>query len=186
MSDLAWLRRSGLAEVVLDRARRGAPVLGICGGYQMLLDEIVDDGVEGEGSESPSPARVAGLGLLPGRVVFREDKVLGRPGGSWQGHHVEGYEIHHGVVEPAGGEDFPGGHAIGAVRGSIWHGTLECDDFRRALLADIAARTGSAWSAAPGAAPFASRREGMIDTLADALENHVDVDAIISLTKESL
>lgn len=182
-SDLQWLRRTGLADVVLDRARRGAPVLGICGGYQMLLDEIVDDGVEG--SETSAGATVPGLGLLAGRVVFHEDKVLARPSGSWRGHDVEGYEIHHGVVEPSGGEDFPGGHAVGAVRGSIWHGTLECDDYRRALLADVASASGSRWSAGPGAAPFAARREGMIDTLADALETHVDVDAIITLAKES-
>lgn len=182
-SDLAWLRRTGLADVVLERAARGAPVLGICGGYQMLLDEIVDDGVEG--GETASAATVPGLGLLPGRVVFHEDKVLARPSGSWRGHDVEGYEIHHGVVEPTGGEDFPGGHAIGPVRGSIWHGTLECDDYRRALLDDVAATTGARWSAEPGAAPFAARREGMIDILADALETHVDVDALLSLVKET-
>lgn len=181
-SDLAWLRRTGLADVVLERAARGAPVLGICGGYQMLLDEIVDDGVEG--GETTSTASVPGLGLLPGRVVFHEDKVLARPSGSWRGHGVEGYEIHHGVVAPSGGEDFPGGHAVGAVRGSIWHGTLECDAYRRALLDDVAATTGARWSAAPGATPFAARREGMIDILADALETHVDVDAVIAIAKE--
>lgn len=182
ISDLAWLRRSGLAAVVHERAARGAPVLGICGGYQMLLDEIVDEGVEGV--ESASAATVPGLGLLPGRVVFREHKVLARPSGTWRGHAVEGYEIHHGVVTPAGGEDFPGGHAVGPVRGSIWHGTLECDDYRRALLEDVASATGAAWSPEVGAVPFAARREGMIDILADALDAHVDVDAIIELTQE--
>lgn len=187
VSDLAWLRRSGLADVVLDRARRGAPVLGICGGYQMLLDEIVDD-VESagdEGGDAPAPARVPGLGLLPGRAVFHEDKVLARPAGTWQGAAVEGYEIHHGVVEPDGGDDFPGGHAVGPVRGSIWHGTLEGDAFRRALLADVAATTGSGWVAPAGGTPFASRRERMIDTLADALEAHADIDAIIELARET-
>lgn len=183
VSDLAWLRRSGLADVVAGRARRGAPVLGICGGYQMLLDEIVDD-VEGEGGESPSPPAVPGLGLLPGRVDFREEKVLARPSGTWRGTVVEGYEIHHGVVSASGGEDFPGGHAIGPVRGSIWHGTLECDDFRHALLTDVAATTGSGWRAPAGGTPFATRRERMIDTLADALEIHVDVDALLSLIEE--
>ena len=183
ISDLAWLRHSGLADVVAERARRGAPILGICGGYQMLLDEIIDDGIEG--GESASAATVPGLGLLPGRVVFGEDKVLARPSGSWRDHPVEGYEIHHGVVEPSGGEDFPGGHAVGPVRGSIWHGTLESDGFRRALLDDVAAATGARWSAQPGAAPIAARREGMIDILADAIEAHVDVDAIITLAKES-
>ena len=182
VSDLAWLRRSGLGEVVRERAERGAPVLGICGGYQMLLEEIVD-GVEG--GETASPAVVPGLGLLPGRVVFGEDKVLARPAGSWRGHPVEGYEIHHGVVSPHGGEAFPGGHAAGPVRGSIWHGTLECDDFRRALLTDVAATTGSGWRAPAGGTPFASRRERMIDILADALETHVDVDALLGLTEET-
>ncbi len=182
VSDLAWLRRSGLADVVLERGRRGAPVLGICGGYQMLLDEIVDEGVEG--GESASAAVVPGLGLLPGRAVFRPDKVLGRPRGSWRGHEVEGYEIHHGVVAPRGGEDFPGGHALGPVRGSIWHGALECDDFRRALLADVASTTGASWEAEVGAPPFAHRREAMIDALADALEEHADVDALIALAQE--
>ena len=182
VSDLAWLRRSGLGEVVRERAERGAPVLGICGGYQMLLEEIVD-GVEG--GETATPAVVSGLGLLPGRVVFGEDKVLARPAGSWRGHPVEGYEIHHGVVSPHGGEAFPGGHAVGPVRGSIWHGTLECDDFRRALLTDVAATTGSGWRAPAGGTPFASRRERMIDILADALETHVDVDALLGLTEET-
>ena len=81
-------------------------------------------------------------------------------------------------------DSFPGGHAVGAVRGSIWHGTLECDAYRRALLDDVAATTGARWSAAPGATPFAARREGMIDILADALETHVDVDAVIAIAKE--
>ncbi len=182
ISDLAWLRRSGLADVVRERAARGAPVLGICGGYQMLLDEIVDDGVEG--GESASSATVPGLDLLPGRVDFREDKVLARPSGSWRGHAVEGYEIHHGVVTPSAGEEFPGGHAVGPVRGSIWHGTLECDDFRRAVLADVAATTGARWTAQAGAAPFAARRERMIDILADAVETHVDVDSLIDIIQE--
>lgn len=184
VSDLGWLRRSGLADVVVERARRGAPVLGICGGYQMLVDEIVD-GVEGEGSGSPSPAAVPGLGLLPGRVAFGEEKVLARPCGTWRRTAVEGYEIHHGVVTPSDGEDFPGGHSVGPVRGSIWHGTLECDDFRHALLADVATTTGSGWRAPAGGTPFASRRERMIDTLADAIETHVDVDALLSLIEEN-
>lgn len=174
-SDLAWLRARGLDEVVRERAARGAPVLGICGGYQMLLEQIHD---EHEGSVGT----VAGLGLLPGRVVFHEEKVLARPHGVWQGAPVEGYEIHHGVVAPLGGEDFPGGHGVGTVRGSIWHGTLEGDEFRRALLADVAAATGSRWRARPDAPSFADRRERMIDDLADAVEDHLDLDALLALT----
>src|SRR5690606_19077601 len=143
----AWLRGSGLADVVVDRARRGAPVLGICGGYQMLTDEIVD-AVEGEGSDSPSPAAVPGLGLLPGRVDFGEEKVLARPATTWRGL-------------PVG------------------------DDFRRRLLTGVAAASGSGWRAPAGGTPFASRRERMIDLLADAIEIHVDVDALLTLIEEN-
>ncbi len=178
VSDLQWLRSTGLAAAVTDRHRRGAPVLGICGGYQMLLSEIVDDVEQDGGASGP----VAGLDLLPGRVVFGPEKVLARPRGTWRGHPVEGYEIHHGVVSPAGGEQVPGGHRVGSTTGTIWHGTLECDDFRRALLTEVAASTGSSWTPCRDAPPFARRREGMIDALADALEAHVDVDGILDLT----
>lgn len=174
-SDLAWLRARGLDAVVRERAARGAPVLGICGGYQMLLAEIHDEHEGGAGT-------VPGLGLLPGRVDFHEEKVLARPHGSWRGNPVEGYEIHHGVVTPDGGEDFPGGHGVGPVRGSIWHGTLESDDFRRALLADAAAAAGSTWRARADAPAFADRRERVIDDLADAIEGHLDLDALLALT----
>ncbi len=173
-SDLAWLRRTGLAEIVHDRAARGAAILGICGGYEMLLDEI-EDNVEGGAGIVP------GLGLLPGRVVFAQDKVLARPSGTWRGVPVDGYEIHHGVVTAGSGDEFPGGHALGPTRGSIWHGTLESDAFRRALLSEIAAAAGSSWRPVAGAPGFAARREAMIDTLADALETHVDLTQVLEL-----
>ena len=72
VADLGWLRERGLADAVTQRARRGQPVLGICGGYQMLAREIDDPAESGAGV-------VAGLGLLPVRVTFGTDKVLGRP-----------------------------------------------------------------------------------------------------------
>ena len=69
VSDLDWLRRTGLAQVIEARARRDAPVLGICGGYQMLARVINDPIESGHGV-------VEGLGLLPPRSACRE-KVLG-------------------------------------------------------------------------------------------------------------
>ncbi len=77
---------------------------------------------------------------------------------------------------------FPGGMRREAVFGSIWHGTLEGDDFRRAFLADVAALSGSLWQSRPGAAGFAQRRSAMIDALADAVEEHLDLDALLALT----
>ncbi|MFT4109986.1 cobyric acid synthase, partial [Propionicimonas sp.] len=95
LADLDWLRRLGLADALVARAAAGRPILGICGGYQMLAGTI-DDPVESARGTEP------GLGLLPARVRFGPAKVLGRPHGEWHGHPVIGYEIHHGVVEPSG------------------------------------------------------------------------------------
>ena len=174
VSDLGWLRQSGLADVVTERCRAGRPVLGICGGYQMLA-QTIDDRVE-SGS-----GLVDGLGLLDVRVEFAADKVLGRPSGTWRGHQVHGYEIHHGTVDDDG--SFPGGTQQGSVWGTIWHGTLECDDFRRAWLTDIARQVGSRWRARTAAAGFSQRRRAMIDHVADAVEDNLDLDHLLSLVK---
>jgi adenosylcobyric acid synthase len=150
-------------------------VLGICGGYQMLASRI-DDRVESDSGET------AGLDLLPVRVRFAADKVLGRPEGEWRGHPVAAYEIHHGVAEVAGGEPFLDGCRVGAVWGTMWHGALENDGFRRSWLAEVAAATGLPWRPADEAPAYAGRREQMINTLADALETHVDLDVLLACT----
>ena len=175
LADLAWARERGLAAALIERARRGGPILGICGGYQMLADSI-DDPVESALGTEP------GLGLLAARVRFSDTKLLGRPRGTWRGRAVEGYEIHHGVVEASGGEDFLDGVRLGNTWGTIWHGAFENDDFRRAWLSELADTTGSTWQPTPGAAGFAARRTAMIDTLADALEVNVDVAGLLQLT----
>jgi adenosylcobyric acid synthase len=179
-SDLAWLRERGLAEVIERRAASRRPVLGVCGGYQMLGHEI-DDDVEGRVGVVP------GLGLLPVRVDFGDDKVLARPTGAWSGHPVEtAYEIHHGIATHNGAGDadpFLDGWSTGAVWGTMWHGAFESDGFRRAWLSHVASVAGSQWQPHDGAAGFAERRERMLDTLADALEEHVDLDALLDLTR---
>ncbi|AUI56870.1 cobyric acid synthase [Amycolatopsis sp. BJA-103] len=163
VDDLAWLRSRGLAAAVLARAESGRPVLGICGGYQMLAAEIEDDVESGAGT-------VPGLGLLPTRVSFSADKVLARPKGAWRGQPVEAYEIHHGAVTATGpAESFLDGYRQGTVWGTMWHGAFENDGFRRAWLGEVAD-----WSPAAGARGFGSLRESMLDRLADAVEDHVD------------
>jgi adenosylcobyric acid synthase len=173
VGDLDWLHRQGLAGVLEERAARQAPVLGICGGYQMLAGRIVDPVESGRGV-------VDGLGLLPVSVCFREEKVLGRSRGRWCGHDVAAYEIHHGRAEVTGeAESFLDGIRVRQVWGTMWHGTLENDDFRRGWLLEVASSAGSGWRPQPDAAPFAARREGMIDTLADALEDRVDLSLVL-------
>ena len=184
-SDLAWLRRTGLADAVLDRARRGAPLVGICGGYQMLGLRVEDP----DGVESDVAGGVDGLGLLPVVTRFEREKTLGRPAGSWRGHPVGAYEIHHGRADGAPSEDaepFLDGWHAGSVWGTVWHGAFENDLFRRAWLTEVAAVAGSAWTAASDAAAYGARREGMIDALADAVEEHLDLDLLLAGTRVAL
>jgi adenosylcobyric acid synthase len=172
VADLAWLRERGLADAVAERAARGGPVLGICGGYQMLAAEIRDDVESGAGL-------VPGLGLLPATAAFGQAKVLRLRQETCDGEQVTGYEIHHGVVTADGGEPFPGGCAAGAVLGTTWHGIFENDGFRRALLGRVTAAAGRSFD--PGRIPFAQIRERKLDTLADLVAAHMDTAALLNL-----
>ena len=181
ISDLDWMRSRGLDEAVLLRAAAGRPVLGICGGYQMLAVSIEDpDGVESHGAPT-----VAGLGLLPTSVRFEVDKRLGQPKGEWRGNPVTAYEIHHGVSsrtwDGVGAEPFLDGWQSGSVWGTTWHGAFESDGFRRAFLTEVAAQAGVRWQADPSSPGFAARRESMLDRLADAIEEHLDTKALSAL-----
>ncbi|WP_168581618.1 cobyric acid synthase [Gephyromycinifex aptenodytis] len=192
-SDLAWLRQRGIEPALAARAERGAPILGVCGGYQMLAEQIEDpEGIESRGLPD-SGGHTGGLGLLSTRVRFGGDKKLDTPVGSWRGHEVRAYEIHHGVAElhaapgelgqedPPPADPFLDGWQQGAVFGTTWHGAFENDDFRRAFLAEVAERSGSAWRARTDAPGFAARRESMIERLADAVEEHLDMAALLAL-----
>jgi adenosylcobyric acid synthase len=168
--DLGWLRDAGLATAIADRARDGRPVLGICGGYQMLTRQITDD-VESRAGAVP------GLGLLPATVRFTAAKTLARPSGSALGEPVDGYEIHHGVVTTDGGKAFLDGCEAGAVRGTSWHGIFENDGFRRAFLNELAARVGRDFTPAPEVS-FTAVRERRYDVLADMIDEHLDTGAL--------
>ena len=174
VADLAWLRDRGFADVIAARARQGFPVLGICGGYQMLGREIDDEIESGAG-------RVAGLGLLPVRVAFGASKRLGLAGSAY-GVPVTGYEIHHGVavLDGAAAEPFLDGCRVAAMWGTSWHGTMENDAFRRAFLAEVAALAGRDFRPAPGT-DFAALREARLDLLGDLVAGHLDTGAVLGL-----
>jgi adenosylcobyric acid synthase len=181
VADLAWLRDRGLAAAITERARAGRPVLGICGGYQMLAGRIEDEVESRRGA-------VDGLDLLPVRVRFGAEKILGRPRGSALGAPVAGYEIHHGVAEitdPAdqGTEPFLDGCRRGPVWGTSWHGALENDAFRRAFLAEVAALAGRDFKPAPDTS-FAALREARLDVLGDLVAAHLDTAALSRLIED--
>ncbi len=173
VADLAWVRTRRIDEVLRARAAAGQPVLGICGGYQMLGRAVHDDVESGAGP-------VTGLGLLPVRTRFGTQKVLGRPTGAYGPHPVtSAYEIHHGLITREGGEALfspDEGCRAGAVSGTVWHGALESDGVRRALLAEVARACGRAWE--PGTELFANVRERRLDALGDLVADHLDTDAV--------
>ena len=180
VADLHWLRARGLDTALAARAADGRPILGICGGYQMLGRSIHDDVESGAG-------QVAGLGLLPVRTRFAGHKTLGRPAGYAFAEPVTGYEIHHGQVEVDGGDGWftaepDGGAALDgcravATRGTSWHGVLENDAFRRAYLTETARLAGRRFEVAPGIC-FAAARQSQFDKLADAVEEYLDTAAL--------
>ncbi|WP_165986665.1 cobyric acid synthase [Streptomyces sp. YIM 98790] len=175
---LRWLRDRGLAGALARRAAEGRPVLGICGGFQ-ILGERIEDEVESRAGV------VDGLGLLPVRVRFRAEKTLARPRGRALGEPVAGYEIHHGVAEVHGGEPFLDGCRAGPVWGTHWHGSLESDGFRRAFLRRIAADAGRRFVPAPGTR-FGQLREEQLDRLGDLIEEHADTAALLRLIEEGV
>ncbi|MGH3358594.1 MAG: cobyric acid synthase [Nocardioidaceae bacterium] len=182
IADLAWMRARGLAEAVADHADRGGVVLGICGGMQLLGREIDDP----HGIEGPAGTRVDGLGLVDVRTEFTPDKRLGLPSGHALGAAAAGYEIHHGRITLGAVEPFLDGARDGAVFTTMWHGSLEGDEFRRAWLNEVAALVGRTGYRPSAEVSFGAAREARIDALADALETHVDLDAVLGLIENGV
>ncbi len=181
VEDLDRLRSVGLDRALARRAEAGDPVLGICGGYQLLGERIVDEVESGRGA-------VDGLGLLPVTTEFGREKVLRRRSGrcAWLDTAATGYEIRHGEVARHGGEGLLEGDdgrldgcRAGAVLGTSWHGALEHDSFRRALLVRLAAARGRDF--VPGEVEFAAAREARLDALGDLVAHHLDTDRLAEL-----
>jgi adenosylcobyric acid synthase len=181
VEDLHRLREAGLARALAARAAAGAPILGICGGYQLLGERIVDEVESGAGA-------VAGLGLLPVRTAFGPDKLLRNRAGMspWLGTEASGYEIRHGRVARHGGEGVlvgddgePDGCRVEGVVGISWHGALEHDALRRALLRWVAQSRGRNF--VPGTGSFAAAREARLDVLGDLVERDLDTARLTAL-----
>jgi adenosylcobyric acid synthase len=207
IGDLLYLKETGLWGRIKAHAGGGGRVVGICGGYQMLGEEVRDPlGVEGEPRTEP------GLGLLPVVTTMAGDKTTtqvrgkarGIPG---EGAGVEGYEIHMGVTEIRGpgqpafqierlsGETLEAAdgwvHPEGRVWGTYLHGVFDGDEFRRAFLQELRqglgkfCRVGTAHQNFPaGSAPltenfsFREFQEEQLDRLADLFREHVDLGRI--------
>ncbi|MES2449068.1 MAG: cobyric acid synthase [Pseudomonadota bacterium] len=178
--DLAFLRAEGWDIDILAHYRRGRPVLGLCGGYQMLGRSVADpDGIEGPAGIVP------GLGLLDVTTTLSPQKTLERVTGTALGARFDGYEMHMGettgpdTARPVG--RFDDGRPDGAtspnglVAGSYVHGLLADARQRRAWLARIGIE---------GSGPdHRASIDAALDAIAATLEKHLDIDAIIALSK---
>ena len=184
MEDLLWLRQSGLEAAVRKLAQAQTPVLGVCGGYQML-GQTLDDPV---GTESGKPLSLAGLGLLPTRTTFDAQKrrtqvravALGAP---FAGARMTGYEIHNGRTT-VNGEPFcrladgtPEGCVCKNVFGTYLHGLFDSGELTQALVKLLCARKGiSPRETRPTS--MAEYRQTQFDLLADGVRKALDMGAV--------
>ena len=182
-ADLLWLRETGMEAAIQSLAAAGTPILGVCGGYQMLGQRLHDpDGVECAGT-------VEGLGLLPCETVFSSEKrrtrrqavVLAAP---FAGAALEGYEIHNGRTEVHGAAPFcrfsdgsADGAALGNVFGTYLHGLFDTGSLTVALANWLAARRGLTIPEAEPQ-PRAAYRQRQYDLLADAVRASLDMKKI--------
>ena len=170
VADLAWLRERGLDTAITGHAAAGRPLLGVCGGFQMLCRRIHDDVESGAGP-------VDGLGLLDAEIVFAAEKTLVRHTGA-----VSGYEIHHGVLVAADEQDWLGvGIRRGAVFGTHWHGLLDNNAIRRDWLTGAAAAAGRDGFVVADDTDVPGRRDAQLDLMADLLTAHLDAAAVLDL-----
>lgn len=174
-ADLAWLQAQGWDKAIERHLRYGGKVIGICGGFQMLGQQVHDPlGLEG------APGSSAGLGWLDLTTTLAQEKLLRNV----HGHvclpgspHMSGYEIHLGVTE---GPDLQrpvtcldDGRTDGAmspdnqVLGTYCHGLLDHPEALNTLLA---------WAGCDSVetVDFAARREADLNRLADAVEQNLD------------
>lgn len=183
MGDLRWLRQCGLEAAVRKLAANGIPVLGVCGGYQMLGQKLSDPEQVEDGGE------MAGMGLLPLETVFCRDKTRTRvsaeiPDGPFAGAHLQGYEIHMGRTEGDGCQPFawldsgaPDGAVLGNVMGTYLHGLFDSGELTVKLAELLLCRKG----VDPAQIQLESRdayRQRQYDILAQAVRQSLDMAAL--------
>ena len=179
-SDLAWLKHQGWDNAIQRHLRYGGKVLGICGGFQMLGEWVDDpDGLEGQ------PGKVAGLGLIPLTTRMVPGKQLRNVSGVLAGETatVTGYEIHNGVSEgPALSRPLfdingrPEGSVSddGQIIGTYLHGLFDHPEACHVLLKQLGLADGEQND-------YQAHRERELDRLADMLEAHIDIEAVLAL-----
>ena len=178
IADLYWLRESGLEAAVHRASAAGVPVVGVCGGYQMLGRTLSDP----EGVEAAAGKTVAGLGLLEMDTVFCAEKVQAQVRGTFgrvegplsalSGLAYEGYEIHMGR-----GGKLPALVGRGNVYGTYIHGVFDADGVADAVLEALCRKKG-ADPARLGAFDAAAYKERQYDLLAQSVRENLDMELV--------
>ena len=182
--DLLWLRQNGLEAAILKLAAAGTPVLGVCGGYQMLGEAVHDR----SGVEHGAGGSIRGMGLLPVETTFLPEKARARvrgetASGPLAGARLEGYEIHMGSTQVRG-EPFcrlEDGREDGCVRGSVWgtylHGLFDSGELTQKL-AELLCRRKGLRAESARAVSHAAYQQGQLDLLADGVRQALDMREI--------
>jgi adenosylcobyric acid synthase len=201
IKDMHFLHESGLAHEILKAHREMIPIIGICGGYQMLGKSIADPyGVE------TSQNYINGLGLIAGSTTMSEEKKTVRMQGvlnhiptmlmtadtqevlAQASKQVEGYEIHMGITELEDGakplitlEDGRSDGAVneqGNVIGTYLHGIFDGNHFRRGLLNALRAKKGFLQKEVQD---YKSFKENEYNRLADCVRSSVNMEKIVDI-----
>lgn len=190
ITDMEWIRKTGLEDAIRKCFANEIPVFGICGGFQMLGAEICDpEGYETGGS-------IGGIGLLPCRTVFTEQKTQMQTKGRFagikngffsclSGKPFYGYEVHMGQTSHDGFQlTDRGGCVNGNAAGCYVHGIFDSAEVSGALIAALAAKKRITLSA-----PAIDRnvyREQQINLMADAVRKHLNMDAIYQIMENQI
>lgn len=200
MADLAWMRQNGMEARVLELSGQKVPLIGICGGYQMLGDYL-DDPEQAEGG-----GRIEGMHLLDAKTVFAAQKTRTRTAAVWQpgtlmfggceGKTVTGYEIHMGVTrEGKSGSCRPvlklengdtGGleRRDGLVFGSYLHGLFDNREMTRSLLVRLAAQKGLVLEFAENS--WEEYKQEQYDKLAKLVRESLDMEAVYHILEQGI
>lgn len=178
VSDLNWLKENGIDEKIEELKNSNKVLLGICGGYQMLGQEILND------FESNSISTKA-LGLLRHHTIFTEKKVLKYLKGHAFGQLVTGFEMHFGTIKDNSSPwiTYEDGHSEGNcdsnIYGTLMHSIFDQDNFRTKFLGQVAQRNNVSFI--PDQIGFFEKKNIYLDELAEILKATVDLDAIYDI-----
>ena len=179
ISDLQWLRQSGLEAAICKAASTGKLVFGICGGYQMLGSRILDP----EQVEAAGVTEIAGMGLLDMQTVFRGQKVQTQTGGVFQqipgllsclnGMTSTGYEITMGRSKEAAAPVVGNGSVYGSYIHGIFDAPGVADEIRKALCRQRGISVQTLESDDP-----AAYKQRQYDILAQAVREGLDMELV--------